>query len=192
MTIINSRTMCIARIHFTHSCKHRWLRILTGTVVTIPNDGSRYARLDCLNDELRNFDLKIWKNVKSLQKPETHLNNLACLHSKINFVFLVFKRSVKFLAKQNVLYWAIACVGKFFTETVLLLRLRTLLPPRVQEKYNRNLSIEHFQCCLLNIYNFFFIFICTRTHTQEEGGTVTQTDVIRAYDTNLPKPTGGR
>lgn len=26
--------------------------------------------------------------------------------------------------------------------------------------------------------------------SQEEGGTVTQTDVIRAYDTNLPKPDG--
>jgi len=26
--------------------------------------------------------------------------------------------------------------------------------------------------------------------SQEEGGSVTQTDVIRAYDTNLPKPGG--
>lgn len=26
--------------------------------------------------------------------------------------------------------------------------------------------------------------------SQEEGGAVTQTDVIRAYDTNLPKPDG--
>uniref|UniRef100_A0A182HNH7 Uncharacterized protein n=1 Tax=Anopheles arabiensis TaxID=7173 RepID=A0A182HNH7_ANOAR len=26
--------------------------------------------------------------------------------------------------------------------------------------------------------------------SQEEGGSVTQTDVIRAYDTNLPKPDG--
>lgn len=26
--------------------------------------------------------------------------------------------------------------------------------------------------------------------SQEEGGSVSQTDVIRAYDTNLPKPGG--
>lgn len=26
--------------------------------------------------------------------------------------------------------------------------------------------------------------------SQEEGGAVTQADVIRAYDTNLPKPDG--
>lgn len=33
----------------------------------------------------------------------------------------------------------------------------------------------------------FFLFFFKYT---EEGGTVTQTDVIRAYDTNLPKPDG--
>lgn len=26
--------------------------------------------------------------------------------------------------------------------------------------------------------------------SQEEGGTVSQADVIRAYDTNIPKPDG--
>lgn len=26
--------------------------------------------------------------------------------------------------------------------------------------------------------------------SQEEGGTVTQAEIIRAYDTNLPKPEG--
>lgn len=156
--------MCIARIHFTHSCKHRWLRILTGKVVTIPNDGSRYARLDCLNDELRNFDLKIWKNVKSLQKPETHLNNLACLHSKINFVFLVFKRSVKFLAKENVLYWALACVGIFLVKLFCCWGYELCF--RLESKRN---STAIFRLSISNVVYWIFIisssFSFVRAHT---------------------------
>lgn len=37
---------------------------------------------------------------------------------------------------------------------------------------------------------FFFPPLDGFAFSQEEGGTITQTDVIRAYDTNLPKPGG--
>lgn len=46
--------------------------------------------------------------------------------------------------------------------------------------------------CKLNVFwmfTFFFRFYFY-LYAQEEGGAVTQTDVIRAYDTNLPKPDG--
>lgn len=48
-----------------------------------------------------------------------------------------------------------------------------------------------------NIFLLSFPFQKLHTHfldgyafSQEEGAAVTQTDIIRAYDTNLPKPDG--
>lgn len=156
--------MCIARIHFTHSCKHRWLRILTGTVVTIPNDGSRYARLDCLNDELRNFDLRIWKNVKSLQKPETHLNNLACLHSKINFVFLVFKRSLNFSPNKTFCTGQLPALGNFLLKLFCCWGYELCF--RLESK--RNLTAI-FRLSISNVVYWIFIisssFSFVRAHT---------------------------
>lgn len=36
----------------------------------------------------------------------------------------------------------------------------------------------------------FFVKLDGFAFSQEEGGAVSQTDVIRAYDTNIPKPDG--
>uniref|UniRef100_A0AAG5DM45 Phospholipid-transporting ATPase n=1 Tax=Anopheles atroparvus TaxID=41427 RepID=A0AAG5DM45_ANOAO len=60
------------------------------------------------------------------------------------------------------------------TETARLLRnVRRVFTGRSHTTENKELELKHG-------YAF----------SQEEGGTVTQTDVIRAYDTNLPKPDG--
>ncbi|XP_062717096.1 probable phospholipid-transporting ATPase IA isoform X2 [Aedes albopictus] len=60
------------------------------------------------------------------------------------------------------------------TETARLLRnVRRVFTGRSHTTENKELELKH---------GFAF--------SQEEGGNVTQTDVIRAYDTNLPKPDG--
>ncbi|GAB0091473.1 Phospholipid-transporting ATPase [Sergentomyia squamirostris] len=60
------------------------------------------------------------------------------------------------------------------TETARLLRnVRNVFSRRSNTRVNMELELSHG-------YAF----------SQEEGGTVTQTDIIRAYDTNLPKPEG--
>ena len=38
--------------------------------------------------------------------------------------------------------------------------------------------------------NLFFFIIDGFAFSQEEGGAVAQSDVIRAYNTNIPKPGG--
>ncbi|XP_055677625.1 probable phospholipid-transporting ATPase IA [Lutzomyia longipalpis] len=60
------------------------------------------------------------------------------------------------------------------TETARLLRnVRNVFSRRSNTRVNMELELSHG-------YAF----------SQEEGGNVTQTDIIRAYDTNLPKPEG--
>lgn len=68
----------------------------------------------------------------------------------------------------------------------------------VQNTTRTNLNNEY-KTAIQLIYVHFHFLCCiwlSRTRTdgyafsQEEGGAVTQTDVIRAYDTNIPKPDG--
>lgn len=47
------------------------------------------------------------------------------------------------------------------------------------------------QLIFFSLSNYIYVpFVDGYAFSQEEGGSVSQTDVIRAYDTNLPKPDG--
>ncbi|XP_050457015.1 probable phospholipid-transporting ATPase IA isoform X6 [Cataglyphis hispanica] len=72
-------------------------------------------------------------------------------------------------------------VWKSVTETARENEIRTSDPGDVFNNQDYRSSPVH---AIADIARYGFAF------SQEEGGSVTQTDVIRAYDTNLPKPGG--
>ena len=43
---------------------------------------------------------------------------------------------------------------------------------------------------IIDVYNMKHILLDGYAFSQEEGGSVSQTEVIRAYDSNAPKPSG--